>query len=112
MEKKGVPAMRVKGYIIVSLVFKREGRCWTGRCPELGTATYGSTVDEVSEALREAIMLQLNTLEDVGECERFLKENNIKFYRQKPDRVPDSHRKPVSITDDTLTDERLVPVCC
>jgi predicted RNase H-like HicB family nuclease len=103
--------MRAKGYIIVTVVFKREEGKWTGRCLELGTSTYGSTIDETFEALGEAILLQLNTLEDVGECERFLKENKIKFYKHKPDRVTSFRRKPLRITDEVFTDRRLVPVC-
>ena len=102
--------MRAKGYIIVTVVFKREEGKWTGRCPELGTSTFGSTLDEAFEALGEAIQLQMDTLEDVGECERFLKENNIKFYRHKPDRVTSVRRKPLAITDEVFTDERLVRV--
>ncbi len=74
-----------KAYIQVTIVFNEEddGR-WTARCLELGTATFGSDLDEVVEAMEEAIGLQLNTLEDLGECFNFLKENKVKIYDSSP----------------------------
>jgi len=35
----------------------------------------------VKEHLKEAVLLHLNTLEELGERERFFKENDIKVYK-------------------------------
>jgi len=76
--------MKRFGYIVVTLKFRKEGRRWTAICEELGTATFGRSIQEASERIKEAVLLHLNTLEEVGERERFLRENGIKFYRHKP----------------------------
>ncbi len=71
--------MRVKQYIQLTFKFKKEGENWTAYCEELGTATYAKKIEEAKERIREAALLHLNTLEEVGERERFFKENNIKL---------------------------------
>jgi predicted RNase H-like HicB family nuclease len=78
--------MKTSGYIAVTLKFVKEGKRWTAYCVELGTATFGRSIQEANERIREAVLLHLNTLEDVGECERFLKEHGVKFYQQRPKR--------------------------
>ena len=76
--------MDSKRYVFLSFEFHKEGRRWTARCKELGTATFGRSVTEAETRLQEAVVLHLNTLDDVGETERFFKEHNIKFYSTKP----------------------------
>lgn len=76
--------MRTSGYIVVTLKFLKEGRRWTAYCVELGTATFGRSIQEANERIREAVLLHLNTLDAVGECERFLKEHGVTFYPHKP----------------------------
>ena len=74
-------------YIILTTILRQEDDIWSAECKELGTASCGDTFEEARANLREAIGLHLNTLEDVGECERFLKENNIKTYTNIPKRI-------------------------
>ena len=76
--------MKVAGYIIVTVIYRKEGRRWTAQCVELGTATFGRSLNEAKRRIDEAISLHLNTLEDVNERERFFKEHNIIFYFTKP----------------------------
>ena len=76
--------MKANGYIVLTIEFKKEGRRWTAQCIELGTATFGRFINEAEERINEAILLHLNTLEDVGERERFFREHGIKFYTRKP----------------------------
>jgi len=76
--------MRSPRYIRVTLKFRKEGNRWTALCVELGTATFGRSINEAAERIKEAVLLHLNTLEDVGECERFLKEYGVSFYTHKP----------------------------
>lgn len=76
--------MAVTGYIVVTVAFRRVGRRWTAYCEELGTATFGRSLPEAERRIKEAVVLHLNTLEDVGERERFFKKYNIQFHHTKP----------------------------
>lgn len=76
--------MPTVGYITVTLEFQKEGKRWAAYCEELGTATFGRSIPEAERKLKDAVLLHLNTLEDVGERDRFFKENSIRFYRTKP----------------------------
>ncbi len=100
--------MPALGYIVVTLQFKREGAQWTGRCLQLGTSVYGDTFEEVQGDLAEAIGLQLNALEDVGERKRFFRDFGIRFYRQKPPFA--ASPTPLSITEPIMTQKRLIPI--
>ena len=72
------------GYVILTLKFKKENRRWTAYCEELGTATFGRSLPEADKRLKEAIELHLDTLEEVGERNRFFREHGIKLYSSKP----------------------------
>jgi predicted RNase H-like HicB family nuclease len=76
--------VKTRGYVVLTLKFQQKGRRWTAYCEELGTATFGRSLPEADQRLKEAIMLHINTLEDVGERERFFKEHNIQVYPDKP----------------------------
>jgi predicted RNase H-like HicB family nuclease len=76
--------MPAAGYIVLTLKFKKVNRRWAAYCEELGTATFGRSLPEADKRLKEAVLLHLNTLEDVGERSRFFEEHNIKLYRNKP----------------------------
>jgi len=76
--------LNAEGYVVLTLKFSKEGRRWTGYCEELGTATFGRSLPEADRRLKEVVLLHLNTLEDVGERERFLKEHGIKFLKTNP----------------------------
>jgi predicted RNase H-like HicB family nuclease len=73
-----------RGYIVLTLKFQKQGRRWSALCEELGTATFGRSLPEADQRLKEAILLHLNTLEDVGERERFFRENDIKLFDSRP----------------------------
>ena len=72
-------------YLLLTIIFQEEddGR-WTAECKELDTASFGNTIEGSRQNIEEAICLHLNTLKDVGELDRFLKENNIKISKTKP----------------------------
>jgi predicted RNase H-like HicB family nuclease len=75
---------QTSGYIVLTCEFYQEGRRWVALCDELGTSTFGRSLPAAERKLDEAIMLHLNTLENVGESERFFKEHNITFHVHKP----------------------------
>ena len=72
-------------YIIVTGVFRKEGRRWLAECPELGTATFGRSLSEADSRLKEEIKLHLDTLEEVGETQRFFDENGITVQTEGPE---------------------------
>jgi len=78
--------MKASGYVMVTLKFRKEGKRWAAFCEELGTASFGRSIQEALKNIKEAVLLHLNTLEDVGEIERFFREHNITFHSHKPKR--------------------------
>ncbi len=56
---------------------KEDKSVWIGECVELSTSTYGDSIEEVQVELKELVALHLQTLEKIGERERFFKEHNI-----------------------------------
>jgi predicted RNase H-like HicB family nuclease len=72
------------GYVVLTMEFHREGKKWAAYCKELGTATFGYTLIDAEEKLKEAVWLHLNTLEDVEEREKFFKKHDIKYHTHKP----------------------------
>jgi len=75
------------GYVVLTYKFGKEGKRWTAYCEELGTATFGRSLPEAQRRLEEAVALHLNTLEGVGERERFFKTHGIGFHATKPKNV-------------------------
>lgn len=73
-----------EGYIVLTYEYRKIDGRWTAYCKELGTATFGRSLKQAEERLDEAVLLHLNTLEDVGERRRFFEENDIRFYKTKP----------------------------
>jgi predicted RNase H-like HicB family nuclease len=72
------------GYVILTLEFRKEGRKWTAYCKELGTATFGYSLKDAEERIKEAVSLHLDTLEGVGEREKFFKKHHIKCHSNRP----------------------------
>ena len=76
------------GYVVLTMEYRKVADRWTARCRELGTATFGRTLKDAEERINEAVLLHLNTLEDVGERERFFEEHNIRVHRRRPRKAP------------------------
>jgi len=99
--------MARKAFVILTLAFHREGKNWIGTCVELSTSTYGRGLDRVHQELLELIQLHLDTLEDIGERERFFQEHGITIYT---DHVPDTVRSDVHVDSDQFIEARSVEV--
>jgi hypothetical protein len=96
------------GFVILTLAFRQDGRRWTGECLELGTATHARTLPQVHAELAELVTLHLNALEDAGECERFFKEQGIRFYT---DDVPETEVAPrLPLDEDAFFQPHRVPL--
>lgn len=78
--------MRKQQYIILTVLFYREkgDKRWLAECKELGTASYGDTLEDARERIAEAIEIHLDTLEEVGERERFFRKRKIKIVSVLP----------------------------
>ncbi len=100
--------MKREGYILLTVTFFEEDDQWVGLCQELGTATCADTLDEAHEALEEAIFMQLNALEELGERPRFFEKHGIRLYRTKPSRKKFSVS--ASLEREDLSGKKLVPV--
>ena len=76
--------MSRSGYIVLTAEFQKVGRRWTVHCEELGTATFGRSLPEAEKRIKEAVLLHLNALEEVGERDRFFREHNIPLHPEQP----------------------------
>ncbi len=47
--------MSRRSFVVLRLLFRRDGRRWTGECLELGTATYGRTLMQVERELNGSL---------------------------------------------------------
>jgi hypothetical protein len=72
--------LAANGFVVLTLVFRQEGRVWTGECRELGTATYGRSLSRTHDELLEMVKDHLSVLEEVGERDRFFKQHDIQYY--------------------------------
>ena len=90
------------GYVILSFEYHKEGRRWVARCKELSTATFGRSLTEADKRLQEAVVLHLNTLDDVGETKHFFEKHHIQFHATRP-----KHDLPICIPATTGTFGRL-----
>jgi len=71
-------------YIILTFMVEPEGEYQVSKCLELGTASFGSDIEEALDNLMDATQVYLNTLEDLGECRHVLKEKGVRVYSYEP----------------------------
>ncbi|MYC38027.1 MAG: hypothetical protein F4X66_14100 [Chloroflexi bacterium] len=72
------------GYIVLTGIVEEEDGQFASYCRELGTASCGDTISEALDNLGEAIELNIEGLEEVGELERTLQDRNIRIERNPP----------------------------
>jgi predicted RNase H-like HicB family nuclease len=73
-------------YVKLTVIIQKDTAddLWLARCVELGTSTFGDTIDEAEDAIIEAIDLHIEGLVEEGELFRFFSENNIPLFEEKP----------------------------
>jgi len=71
-------------YISLTFVVEREGEYFVSGCLELGTASFGRDEEEAIESLSDATEVYLNTLEDLGECQKVLREKGVQIHQYEP----------------------------
>ena len=84
------------GHVVLTLLVHEEDDPYVSRCPELGTASCGDTIDEALHNIREATQLYLNSIEAAGERERIFRKREIQIF------LGPSHEKgPAHVTANT-----------
>jgi len=93
-----------KGYILLTLRVRGERGRWVADCSELGTASCGDTVEQAVDNVKDACIVHLNALEQLGERKKFFREHNIRI-QHVPLRAP----RKVDIEPGVLTTVHMVP---
>ena len=97
----------IVGYVILRFTYKKIDRRWRAYCEELGTATFGRTLPEAKDRIKEAVLLHLNTLDDVGERDRFFKKHNIELHHTRPRKTA---KISVPISEDVYVQPYVQPI--
>ena len=65
------------GYVVLTGTVQWDEVAYWSRCPELGVASCGDTIEEALDNLGEALELQLLALADIGRLEQDFQENGL-----------------------------------
>ena len=68
--------------IVLTLRLWREDDQWLGECAELGTATFGTSTEEVREELKDLVLLHVKTMAAAGQLETVLAERGVTVYEE------------------------------
>ena len=79
---------KVTRYITLTIAIEEADSQYAAHCIELDTASCGDTFDEAFENIKEAVSVDLNALEEVGEREQFFKEHDIEIKQRIEGDVP------------------------
>jgi len=82
----------MKGHIIIRSEFFREGDVYVGVCPDLNVSSFGETIEEAKQSLREALTAFFEECEAMGTLHDVLEEAG--FIRQDMNWLP---RQPIAI---------------
>ena len=83
---------RKKQYIIVTHVIKKEDDQYVATCPEFDVSSFGETVEEANDNLKEAISLYLEGIEELKTRDQIFKEKSITTYTSKPKSIVDNYK--------------------
>ena len=73
-----------KEAILLTIDFKEYFGQWLAECLELGTATQADSLEEVRQEIWENITLQLESVEELGFMEEYLKQRNVPLLCLEP----------------------------
>jgi predicted RNase H-like HicB family nuclease len=65
--------------IALTLEIEREGDQYVATCRELDVSSYGDTVEDAIEHVRNALLLYLDVIEQDGEREQVFRERGIQI---------------------------------
>ena len=75
----------VEASIVVTGIVEEEDGQYVAYCRELGTSTFGDSLESAFKNLEDAIGVHLDGLEKVGELAHFLRERNINIVIDRRD---------------------------
>ena len=81
-----------KQYIIVTHIIKKENNQYVATCPEFDVSSFGKTVEEANENLKEAISLYLEGIEELKIRDQIFKEKSIATYINKPKSITNNYK--------------------
>ena len=81
-----------KQYIIVTHVIKKENDQYVAICPEFDVSSFGETVEEANDNLKEATSLYLEGIEELKVRDQIFKEKSITTYISQPKSVVNNYK--------------------
>jgi len=65
---------------VLTFEYSNEGESWVAECLEMGTVAEADTLEEVQKDIIEAVELQLDSMEEMGFMDGFLREHGIRTF--------------------------------
>jgi len=81
-----------KQYIVVTHVIKKENDQYVATCPEFDVSSFGETVEEANDNLKEAISLYLEGIEELKVRDQIFKEKSITTYISQPKSIVNNYK--------------------
>lgn len=99
-------------FIVVTCNITKDDSTYVAICPEFDVASQGKTVEEANNNVKDAVLLYLNTIEELGTRKEIFKERKIKTYtaipKIKKERIP----VPIDSDHDSFTTINPIPLFC
>ena len=99
-------------YIIVTCNINKEDDTYVAVCPELDVASQGESVEEANNNVKEAILLYLNSIDELGTMKKIFKERKIKIYSEVPEAKKEKISIPKNFNNDSFTTINPIPLAC
>ena len=71
------------GFVHLTLHYEKSDDVWVAECQELGTVTEADTLEQAQSQLKEAVNLQLEQMDALGQVQGFLQEHNVRLHSVK-----------------------------
>jgi len=71
-------------HIILTYMINKEEKMFFAYCPELDIGSQGEIVEEANNNLKNAVILYLNIIKELGTRKEIFQKRNIKIYHYKP----------------------------
>jgi predicted RNase H-like HicB family nuclease len=97
-------------YIRLTNIITKEEKMFFSHCPELDIGSQGETVEEANNNLKDAIILYLNTIKELGTREEIFKKKNIKIYSYKHNPILEKNKMPKSFNNFPFITQQDIPL--
>jgi predicted RNase H-like HicB family nuclease len=79
----------INGHLLLTVRVRFEDGYWVGDCIELGVPSFGETLEQAINAVEDATLVYLNTIEAHGDRERIFKERGLEIRPGQPEGFED-----------------------